>query len=289
MTKPFKPSVRQPIIILGMHRSGTTMVTEMLKELGLFVGEDLDINCESNYFYKINYWVFRIGVSKPDYPDNMQYMVQACKEVVLDGLDYYMSCNKRKQFLGSRNLKDIRDLDIPWGWKEPKNTFTIDLWKQLFPGAKIIHIYRNPLDCVNSYIKRDAEIRNRFQLTWKKKLKRFLLISDKYHQNFRMVDHASAFPVWKAYVEKAMSLHQTYPQDIITLKYEDFLDAPETHLKSILDFIQLPYKENDLKKVTSKVKPDRRYAFLQDKESVDFYKSIQQLQVMQQLGYDHLV
>lgn len=289
MTKSFKSSLRQPIIILGMHRSGTTMVTQMLKDLGLFVGEDLDINCESKYFYKINYWAFRIGVSKPDYPDNMQYMVPACKEVVLDGLDYYMQANKRKAYLGNRKLKDIRDLDIPWGWKEPKNTFTIDLWKQLFPGAKIIHIYRNPLDSVNSYIKRDAEIRNRFQLTWKKKLKRFLMISDKYHQNFRMVDHQSAFPVWKSYVEKAMSLHQTYPQDIVTVKYEDFLDAPETHLKSILDFIQLPYQEENLKKITSQVKPERRYAFLQDPESVEFYKSIQDLPIMKELGYYELV
>jgi hypothetical protein len=288
MTKSFRPSVRQPIIILGMHRSGTTMVTQMLKDLGLFVGDDLDINCESKYFYKINYWVFRIGVSKPDYPDNMQYMVPACKEVVLEGLDYYMQANKRKAFLGNKKLQDIRDLDIPWGWKEPKNTFTIDLWKQLFPGAKIIHIYRNPLDSVNSYIKRDAIQRNKFSLTFKKKLKRFFMIADKYHQNFRMVDHVSAFPVWKSYVEKAMSLHETYPDDIITVKYEDFLEKPFTNLKQILDFIQLPYSELKLEEATKQVKPERGYAFLQDADSVEFYKSIQHLPIMKQLGYDNL-
>ncbi|MCS5697200.1 sulfotransferase [Desulfofundulus thermocisternus] len=31
--------VRPPIIIIGMHRSGTNMLTRMLEELGLFVGE----------------------------------------------------------------------------------------------------------------------------------------------------------------------------------------------------------------------------------------------------------
>jgi hypothetical protein len=289
MSKSFKPSVRQPVIILGMHRSGTTMVTEMLKELGLFVGEDLDINCESKYFYKINYWAFRIGVSKPDYPDNMQYMVPACKEVVLDGFDYYMQCSKRKQFLGGKNLQDIRDLDIPWGWKEPKNTFTIDLWKELFPGAKIIHIYRNPLDSINSYIKRDAIQRNQFSLTWKKKLKRYMMTADKYHQNFRMVDHPSAFPVWKSYVEKAISLHTTYPDDIIAVKYEDFLNTPLPFLKQIVDFINLPYTDAQLEEVVKDVKPERGYAFLQDPQSVEFYKTIQQIPIMQTLGYDKLI
>ena len=31
---------QQPIIILGMHRSGTTMITKMLENLGLFVGAE---------------------------------------------------------------------------------------------------------------------------------------------------------------------------------------------------------------------------------------------------------
>lgn len=286
MSNTFKPSKHQPIILIGMHRSGTTMVTKMLQQLGLFVGEDLDVNCESKFFYKVNYWVFRIGVSKPDYPDNLKYMNSACKEVVLEGLDYYLSSNKAKKFLGNRRY--IRDLEIPWGWKEPKNTFTIDFWKQLFPDAKIVHIYRNPLDSINSYIKRDAIERNKFSLTWKKKLKRYFMIADKYHQNFRMVDHESAFPVWKSYVEKAMSLHESYPKDIITVKYEEFLLSPTEYLKQILDFIQLPYTEEQLHEISQQVKPERGYAFLQDSESVDFYQSIQDLPIMKQLGYDDI-
>lgn len=40
----------QPIVILGMHRSGTTMITEILEQLGLFVGDQKDDNCESLFF-----------------------------------------------------------------------------------------------------------------------------------------------------------------------------------------------------------------------------------------------
>lgn len=31
-----------PVIIAGMHRSGTTMITRMLEEAGLFVGKRKD-------------------------------------------------------------------------------------------------------------------------------------------------------------------------------------------------------------------------------------------------------
>jgi hypothetical protein len=39
-----------PVIILGMHRSGTTMVTKLLEEVGLFVGDRLDENHEAVLF-----------------------------------------------------------------------------------------------------------------------------------------------------------------------------------------------------------------------------------------------
>ena len=36
-----------PIIVIGMHRSGTTMLIKQLEELGLFVGDKKRKNYES--------------------------------------------------------------------------------------------------------------------------------------------------------------------------------------------------------------------------------------------------
>ena len=36
--------MKQPVVIIGMHRSGTTMLTKLLNEVGLFTGEQVDIN-----------------------------------------------------------------------------------------------------------------------------------------------------------------------------------------------------------------------------------------------------
>jgi hypothetical protein len=55
-------TARQPVIILGMHRSGTSMVSELLDQLGLFVGRELQDDHESTYFLDLNIrcrcWIF---------------------------------------------------------------------------------------------------------------------------------------------------------------------------------------------------------------------------------------
>ena len=67
----FKKSKIEPIIIIGMHRSGTTMITEFLDQLGLFVGAKLDPNHESLFFFDLNKWIFDVGIAKVDYPQNL--------------------------------------------------------------------------------------------------------------------------------------------------------------------------------------------------------------------------
>ena len=37
----------QPVIIMGMHRSGTTMLASLLEQLGLFIGTKKQENDES--------------------------------------------------------------------------------------------------------------------------------------------------------------------------------------------------------------------------------------------------
>lgn len=39
-----------PVIIIGMHRSGTSMLTRVLQRAGLFMGEHREENDESLFF-----------------------------------------------------------------------------------------------------------------------------------------------------------------------------------------------------------------------------------------------
>ncbi|MBX7225995.1 MAG: sulfotransferase [Chitinophagales bacterium] len=283
---------QQPIIILGMHRSGTTMVTQMLEELGLFVGDKKDDNHESLFFYKINKWAFRVGTSKVDMPTNMLLMTEGCKQEVVGGFRYYLSSRKRKEFLGGKyfnKYKSIEQLDFPWGWKEPQNTFTIDLWKEIFPQAKVIHIYRHPLDTAVSFIKRDAIKRNRFKLTWKKRLKLFFMVAYKYHQNFTITNLEQGYRVWTAYVEKALHVEEAFKGRCISIQYEAFLASPEPYLKALADFCQLNVSETQIKQTASGIQESRRYAFLNDDACKKYYEQIKKDPLLVQLGYNEIV
>ena len=285
----FKQSKISPIIILGMHRSGTTMITKFLDELGLFIGDKLDDNHESLFFFDLNKWIFDVGIAKTDYPYNLQLMNPNTKREVINVLDYHMSSRRRKKYLGKHRFKDVRDIDFKWGWKEPRNSFTLEFYKVLFPNAKIIHIYRNPIDSANSYIKRDIKRRNAFTLTWKKKLKRHFLIAHKYHQNFRLRNLQDGYDLWQAYVEKAFSWEEEYKERMVTLRYEDFLDNPFEQTKKLARFCGLEATDAAIKQVVKEVDTSRKYAFTKDENSIAFYNTIKDNDWMKKLKYNDIL
>ncbi len=279
-----------PVIIVGMHRSGTTMITKMLEGLGLFVGDQKEINHEALFFWNINNWIFELTHSRADLPHNFRYLNPRTREIILQDLNYFVRSRKKKLFLGNKYnaYSSIKELDFPWGWKDPKNSFTIELWKEVFPNARVLHIYRNPIDSIQSFIKRDLEMKNRYELNWKKKLKRFFLISRNYHSNFRLFSLEEGYNLWEEYVIQCLSLEKDFP-DMMHICYEDFLEQPAEYLKTISDFCGLRCEEADIRKQVKFVKSDRRYAFTGNSEAIQVYLNIKDKPLMKTLQYDNII
>ena len=278
---------RPPVIIIGMHRSGTTMITQQLEQLGLFVGDQKEVNNEAYFFWDINNWIFDICTCKAELPHNFRYLNPAAKEVIVRDLHYFTQSFQRKKFLGWDKFfkyKDLKDLDIPWGWKDPKNSFTLELWKEVFPQAKILHIYRNPLDSIGSYIKRDLVMKNNFRLNWKKWIKRRLLIGNKYHANFRLYSLEEGYNLWEEYVSQCLLVQD----NVLHIRYEDFLEQPEKFLAEAAAFCGLTSSESAIQQQVSKVRKDRAFAFMQDENAKAVYEKIKNRPIMQQLGYDQI-
>lgn len=280
---------QSPVIILGMHRSGTTMITKMLEQLGLFVGAEKEINHEALFFWEINNWIFDIHTATPEKPYNLRYSNPACRKIIHESLDYFVQSGKRKQYLGnlSSRYKNIRDMDIPFGWKDPKNTFTLDFWKHVFPHPRIIHIYRNPIDSVSSYIERDLALKNKFEWNWKKKLKRDWLISKNFHENFRLYNLNEGYDLWEEYVSKALSLKHEF-EHYTEVRYEDFLEQPKEMLKALALFSGLNPSAAQLDAAIEGVQQDRAFAFIHNEAYFQVYQQLKNNALMQQLGYDHL-
>lgn len=281
----------QPIVILGMHRSGTTLITKILEQLGLFVGTKKEINNESLFFFYINNWIFDLCTATDTMPHNLRYVNPACKQVIEESLAHFVQSNKRKLYLGNyaSKYKDIRAIDFPYGWKEPKMSFTMDFWKAVFPNAKIIHVYRNPIDVAQSYMERDTPIKGNFSWTWKKKLKRDFLITHKFHGNFRITSIEAGYEVWKEYVEKALSLKNDF-DDYIMIQYEDFLSNPKTMLNNLLlPYCNLTPSNTEIEKAIAPINKSRAYSFLDNEVLLQFYHQIKNDDLMQQLNYQQIV
>lgn len=280
---------QQPIIILGMHRSGTTLVTKMLENLGLFVGASKEINHEALFFWEINNWIFELHTAKPELPHNIQYTNPKTRKIIEDTLQYYVQSSKRKKYLGklSHQYNSITSIDFPFGWKDPKNTFTLDFWKAIFPNPKIIHVYRNPIDCISSYIERDLKVKDHFEWNWKKKLKREFLLTYKFNYNFRLYNIEQGYQLWQEYVSKAIELQQSNPH-YYSIQYEQLLAKPEENIKNLCAFCELPVNEQKITTATQNIKKDRAYAFLENEAYVAFYQNIKNDKIIQQLDYQNI-
>lgn len=282
---------KNPLIIIGMHRSGTTLLSKILENLGIFMGIKKEINNESIFFLKINDWIMRQFNASWDQPHNMNFLDDTTITHIKNAITRPLKDIRSIEFLGLKNYlkyKDIRNLDIPWGWKDPRTTFTLEIWIKIFPEAKILHIYRNPIDVAESLRKREKELDSQFQMTFIKRIKEYFLKGKiGYKSSLRLRHIREGILLWKEYVEKSFSFDRM-TKDILHIKYEDLLNDPKYHLVKIFDFTEIPYTQKDIDMAINTFKIDRKYAFIKDHDLVNIYNEIKDWPIMKQLGYDNI-
>jgi len=166
-----KPKI---ICILGMHRSGTSMLTRILNLCGLSLGKSEEMftptyhnqkgHWENNRFMEINIEIIRFFSNKISdwntritFPENWQ-KIQKIKNIK------------------KRAIKLVKDFDSryqSWGWKDPRNCITLPFWQEILGNRlKYIIVLRQPIDIANSLLKR-----NNYPVT------QGLLLWDKYMTN----------------------------------------------------------------------------------------------------------
>lgn len=154
---------KDPLIVCGCGGGGTSFIAKLLRHKGLFMGADagpLDARKwhESRAMKEINtvayrHYGFQRGPEnhylKGDAEQNIKSLIQNISDkekrsIVIErlkmgrigslGLVGFSIPRELNIFWGSQSR------DVLWGWKDPKNSFMLPLWKDLFPGAKILMI-----------------------------------------------------------------------------------------------------------------------------------------------------
>lgn len=278
-----------------MHRSGTTMIASMLRQMGVFLGNDLEENLESMYFLTLNEWILRQSGGSWDNPNagkwflNRPEIFQLIYEYIEERINGFpiVSYLGWKRFIRYRGkLKNMRE---PWGWKDPRNTFTLPLWLKLFPDAKVIHIYRNGVSVAVSLYKREcahlklAKTKHNIRKTFG--LYKFISKKGGFVWSSRCLSLKDAFTLWEEYTDMALKMMETVNERGFTIRYEDFIQKPFSILSELRDFCNLNCSNDLINKLILQVKSDRATANKKTPELMTCFEQMSNSLLMQKLGY----
>jgi hypothetical protein len=153
-----------PVLIIGAHRSGTTATARALELIGLQIGQHLDSHREPRLLQKLHEdYLQRTGGAWYN-PQPFLKWIESM-EGQQDCVSYLRS-NVRQDFariFGYRfNPKGLwlrarLNFGSPWGWKEPRTTLFAPAWLEIFPGARIVHVIRDPQSAASSIRERELK------------------------------------------------------------------------------------------------------------------------------------
>ena len=235
---------RPPVIIIGMHRSGTSMLSQALEQAGLFLGwRQLAGHQEAQFFLRLNMWLMLQASAGWEAPEAVRYVAERpdARAAVDEYLRFSLRSPRAVSFLGAARYakyRSVESLDEPWGWKDPRTTFTLPFWLDLFPEAKVVHVYRHGVDVAESLRARQAELASsgveRFQ-----RQKRHHALRTKFSElvpGMRFASLDEGFSLWMRYTREASQAVGRLGDRAFELKYEDFLKAPTERITELATF-----------------------------------------------------
>jgi hypothetical protein len=171
----------------------------------------------------------------------------------------------------------------PFGWKDPRNTFTLPVWKQVFPNLRTLHIVRHGVDVAASLARRHAEALR--AATGESVPSALTVIRD--HtlgvlSSRRGWTLAEALTMWEQYVDKARQECVALGERALEVRFEDLLTQPERVIPAIAKFCRVPAPARN-EALLEGLEPGRALAFRRDPELVAFAGSVRD--VLARCGY----
>ena len=121
---------------------------------------------------------------------------------------------------------------IHWLEKTPQHTFFIDEIVQSIPDARFVEIVRDPRAVLAS--------KKRFKDT-ARTTERFGDDLRKVKMMMRVYDPFWDTLAWRLAVRAVQKAKKQYPQQIITVQYEQLITAPENTIRPVCEFLSLPF------------------------------------------------
>jgi hypothetical protein len=147
-------SHQDTICILGMHRSGTSLLARTLNLIGLNLGPE-QVLAKGGIYQPRGLWehekimhlngeiLARYGGTWEELP------------IFPPGWESSPTIDDLKQ-RGRTLIQDTFAEAKQWGWKDPRNCLTLPFWQQLLPQMRYVLCLRNPVDVAHSLAHRNS-------------------------------------------------------------------------------------------------------------------------------------
>lgn len=209
-----------PVLIIGMHNSGTSILAELIHKGGVFLGNNMS-HYESHFFsiFINDLLIMKGGNNWAKLPIMSIDEVLSFKGTIGPFIKKYWIADY---------LQWGYDGISKWGIKDPRISVLLPLYLEIFPNAKIVHIKRDPNDVAASLCqrsKRGTGVVNDFNF-WKK--------------------------LAEAYVERISSCKEKIKQ-YYELSYEDLCKNKYDCTKKLFNYLDISFT-NDTHLLLKKIK-----------------------------------
>lgn len=141
-------AISKVICVLGMARSGTSLITNILNLLGVYLGPEKHLGRSRSFNVKgtfehtllqeVNKEILsRLGGNWHNPP------------VFPEGWERVSEFEDLREEARTVIQKDFADKEI-WAWKDPRNCLTLPFWQQVVPSMQYVVCLRNPMDVMRS-------------------------------------------------------------------------------------------------------------------------------------------
>lgn len=237
------------IAVGGVGGSGTRLVAECLLDMGVAIGQDLNLPLD-NLWYTLLFKrreVLLAPQAELDHAFSLfrrrmsgEARLDAAEGEYLRALALRPRANHDADWLFARAESFISapaQAPARWGWKEPNTHILAEALLRADPALRYIHLYRNGLEM--------AFNRNQQQpLLWGP-----VLLGDD-----AAPSPARSLSYWCAAHRRMLALAESYPGRILLLRFEELVAAPGEALAAIAGFAGLEATPETVEAFTAKLR-----------------------------------
>ena len=190
------PEFQRPVVICGFHHSGTRLLARQLAALGVRQRVNL-------YQYEWTYVVQLNSILEPGCMDPGRLGEGGGSPSILS-----------PRRLAFRMALEGLEPGQTWGFKDPRNGLTAAAWLKAFPGARVVHLLRDPVATLG---------------TLPREYQRFVRGGAPTHFWIEL---------WRAYVDAARAAMAEASQ-CVEIRFEDLCAEPAGILAEVCDRLEL--------------------------------------------------